>query len=172
MILIIMDDSHFCKIFLNERIAEGKAFDPNDFTVRKQLAACLPFQQAAAFYVTIKSDQMDGGQLTGQTITRAVSISQITRRAFDVSRVTHLLDKLHTQVVHQGGIAKAFVCVQTRRASTLKFVSFMVSPFEIDYSSLQFNSRLTHLLVKLHTYSRISAVIADGHHSSSHSLWA
>ena len=56
MMLIIMDDSHFCKIFLNEGIAEGKAFDPNDFTVRKQLAACLPFQQAAAFYVTIKSD--------------------------------------------------------------------------------------------------------------------
>ena len=37
-----------------------------------------------------------GASLTGQTITRAVSISQITRRAFDVSRVTHLLDKLHT----------------------------------------------------------------------------
>ena len=40
-----MDDSHFCKIFLNERIAEGKAFDPNDFTVRKQLAACLSNKQ-------------------------------------------------------------------------------------------------------------------------------
>ena len=75
----------------------------------------FPTSCTAAFYVTIKSDQMDGGQLTGQTITRAVSISQITRRAFDVSRVTHLLDKLHTQVVHQGGIAKAFVCAGSQR---------------------------------------------------------
>jgi hypothetical protein len=41
---------------LNEKIAEGDVFDPNDFTVCKQLLACLPFQQAAAFYVTIKSD--------------------------------------------------------------------------------------------------------------------
>ena len=52
-----MDCSHFCKIFVNERVAKGIAFDPNDFTVRKQLADSLPFQQAAAaFYVTIKSD--------------------------------------------------------------------------------------------------------------------
>ena len=42
MFLIVLEDlPTFKQDAFKKRVAEGKAFDPNDFTVLRQLAACL-----------------------------------------------------------------------------------------------------------------------------------